>query len=132
ERLRGRRGSTCRREDAVQRRGRRALSGARRALRPRSAAAGAAARDAARLRRRTPMSARLPYVETPPPELAAAYEEIRKATGRVLNFWKLMAHHVPMLPMFQAWYRTTREGPLDLKLRQLAYVRTAQLNRCGY
>jgi alkylhydroperoxidase family enzyme len=78
------------------------------------------------------MSARLPYVDPPPPELTAVYEDTRKVTGRVLNFWKLMAHHVPMLPTFQAWYRTTREGPLDLKLRQLAYVKTAQLNRCGY
>ena len=78
------------------------------------------------------MSARLPYVDEPPAELTPVYEQIKKATGRVLNFHKLMAHHVPTLPAFQAWYRTTREGPLDLKLRQLAYVKVAQLNRCGY
>ena len=70
------------------------------------------------------MSARLPYVEEPPAELAPVYEE--------MNITKLMAHHPPTVPAFQAWYRTTREGPLDLKLRQLAYVKTSQLNRCGY
>jgi alkylhydroperoxidase family enzyme len=78
------------------------------------------------------MSARLPYVDAPPAELAPVYEEMTKATGRVLNLYKLMAHHGPTLAAFQAWYRTTREGPLDLKLRQLAYVRVAQLNRCDY
>ena len=78
------------------------------------------------------MSARLPYVDEPPSELAPVYEEMKKATGRVLNITKLMAHHPSTVPAFQAWYRTTREGPLDLKLRQLAYVRTSQLNRCGY
>jgi len=78
------------------------------------------------------MSAKLPYVETPPPELTAVYDEMKKATGRVLNITKLMAHHPPTVAPFQAWYRTTREGPLDLKLRQLAYVRTSQLNRCEY
>ena len=78
------------------------------------------------------MSARLPYVEDPPPELAPVYEEMKKATGRVLNITRLMAHHPPTVAPFQSWYRTTREGPLDLKLRQLAYVKTSQLNRCEY
>ena len=78
------------------------------------------------------MSARLPYVEDPPPELAAVYEEMKKATGRVLNITRLMAHHPPTVPAFSAWYKTTREGPLDLKLRQLAYVKASQLNRCEY
>ena len=78
------------------------------------------------------MTARLRYVEDPPAELAPLYEDNQKATGRVLNITKLMANHPPTVPAFQAWYRTTREGPLDLKLRQLAYVKTSQLNRCGY
>ena len=78
------------------------------------------------------MSARLPYVEDPPAELTGLYDELTKTTGRVLNIWKLMAHHPSTLPTFQAWYRTTREGPLDLALRQLAYVKVAQLNRCEY
>jgi alkylhydroperoxidase family enzyme len=78
------------------------------------------------------VSARLPYVDPPPAELAPAYDALKQATGRVLNIFKLMAHHGPSLAPFLAWYRTTREGPLDLKLRQLAYVKVAQLNRCGY
>ena len=79
--------------------------------------------------------ARLPYVErdkAPEPE-QQAYDALQKATGRVLNFFKLMAHLPGSLPRFLGWYHTTREGgPLELGLRQLAYVRVAQLNRCEY
>jgi alkylhydroperoxidase family enzyme len=78
------------------------------------------------------VSARLPYVDDPAEAVAAVYEDLKESTGRVLNYWKLMAHHPPTVPTFQAWYRTTREGPLDLTLRQLAYVKVAQLNRCEY
>jgi alkylhydroperoxidase family enzyme len=31
-----------------------------------------------------------------------------------------------------AWYGTLREGTLDLKLRQLAYVKASQINGCNY
>ena len=50
----------------------------------------------------------------------------------MLNFYRLMAHHARSLAPFLAWYPQLREGPLDLKLRYLAYVRASQLNRCGY
>ena len=79
--------------------------------------------------------ARLPYVEhDKAPDLEQrAYDALQKATGRVLNIFKLMAHLPGSLPRFLEWYRTTREGgPLDLGIRQLAYVRVAQLNRCEY
>ena len=80
------------------------------------------------------MSARLPYLEREqaPAELHALYDSLRKASGRVLNIFKLMAHHARSLPRFLQWYPTLREGALDLKLRQLAYVRASQLNGCDY
>jgi alkylhydroperoxidase family enzyme len=79
--------------------------------------------------------ARLPYVEreAAPEPVQRTYDALQKATGRVLNFFRLMAHLPESLPRFLEWYRSTREGgPLDLGLRQLAYVRVAQLNRCEY
>ena len=78
--------------------------------------------------------ARLPYVEREqaPEPVQRAYDALQKATGRVLNIFRLMAHHPMSLPRFLEWYPTLREGPLDLGLRQLAYVRASQLNRCGY
>jgi len=78
--------------------------------------------------------ARLPYVEREhaPEAVQRAYDVLHKATGRVLNFYRLMAHLPASLSRFLDWYPTTREGPLDLGLRQLAYVRVAQVNRCSY
>jgi uncharacterized peroxidase-related enzyme len=80
------------------------------------------------------MAARVPYLEREqaPPEVQAVFDGLQKASGRVLNFYKLMAHHARSLPRFIQWYPTLREGSLDLGLRQLAYVRASQLNRCNY
>jgi alkylhydroperoxidase family enzyme len=80
------------------------------------------------------MAARLPYLERDdvPPEVEAVYDALQKASGRVLNIYKLMAYHARSLPPFVRWYPALREGPLDLKLRQLAYVKASQLNGCRY
>jgi uncharacterized peroxidase-related enzyme len=80
------------------------------------------------------MPARVPYLdrEQVPAEVQTVYDGLQKASGRVLNFYRLMAHHARSLPRFVQWYPTLREGPLDLGLRQLAYVRASQLNRCTY
>jgi AhpD family alkylhydroperoxidase len=78
--------------------------------------------------------ARLPYLDGDqvPPELAAVYDTLRQGSGRVLNIYRLMAHHARSLPAFLGWYPRLREGALDPGLRYLAYVRASQLNRCGY
>ena len=78
--------------------------------------------------------ARVPYVEREqaPEPVQRAYDTLQKSTGRVLNFFRLMAHHATSLPRFLEWYPTLREGPLELGLRQLAYVRASQVNRCDY
>jgi alkylhydroperoxidase family enzyme len=78
--------------------------------------------------------ARLPYVEPDQasPEVQAAYDLARRLMGRVPNLVKLMAHHPRSLRGFLTWYPTLREGPLDIRLRQLAYVEASQLNGCHY
>lgn len=80
------------------------------------------------------MAARLPYLDRAQvgPEIQSAFDALRQASGRVLNIFRLMAHHPRSLPPFLAWYPLLREGPLDLKVRYLAYVRASQLNRCRY
>ena len=80
------------------------------------------------------MAARLPYLDRAqvPPEIRSLYDTLEKGSGRVLNIFRLMAHHARSLPPFHAWYPRLREGPLDLRLRYLAYVRASQLNRCRY
>jgi len=80
------------------------------------------------------MAARVPYLDRTQvePEIQSVYDTLQKASGRVLNIYRLMAHHARSLPPFLAWYPRLREGPLDLKLQYLAYVRASQLNRCRY
>ena len=80
------------------------------------------------------MAARLPYLDRAQvgPEIQSVFDALLKASGRVLNFYRLMAHHARSVSPFLAWYPQLREGPLDLKLRYLAYVRASQLNRCRY
>jgi AhpD family alkylhydroperoxidase len=80
------------------------------------------------------MAARLPYLDRAQvePEVQTLYDALQQASGRVLNIYRLMAHHARSLPPFLRWYPQLREGPLDPKLRCLAYVRASQLNRCGY
>jgi len=80
------------------------------------------------------MAARLPYLDRAHvgPEIESVFDALLKASGRVLNFYRLMAYHARSVPPFLAWYPQLREGPLDLKLRYLAYVRASQLNRCRY
>jgi alkylhydroperoxidase family enzyme len=80
------------------------------------------------------MAARLPYLEhdQAPSDVQHVYDGLQKASGRLLNFYKLIAHHARSFAGFVAWYPTLREGPLDLKLRQLAYVKVSQLNGCHY
>ena len=80
------------------------------------------------------MAARLPYLERAQvePEVQSLYDALRQASGRVLNIYRLMAHHARSLGPFLGWYPRLREGPLDPGLRYLAYVRASQLNRCRY
>ena len=80
------------------------------------------------------MAARLPYLDRAQvaPGVQAVFDTLQKASGRVLNFYRLMAHHARSVAPFHAWYPQLREGSLDLKLRYLAYVRASQLNRCRY
>ncbi len=80
------------------------------------------------------MAARLPYLDRSQvgPEIQAIYDGLQQASGRVLNIYRRMAHHARSLPAFRGWFPRLREGPLDLRLRYLAYVRASQLNRCRY
>ena len=80
------------------------------------------------------MAARLPYLdrEQVPRDVQTVYDNMKRASGRVLNIFRLMAHHARSVAPFVAWYGTLREGALDLKLRQLAYVKVSQINRCNY
>jgi alkylhydroperoxidase family enzyme len=60
------------------------------------------------------------------------YDTARKVVGRVLNFHKVVAHSPRALEGYVMLSVALKEMRLDRKLRELAYLRTAQLNRCHY
>jgi AhpD family alkylhydroperoxidase len=80
------------------------------------------------------MGPRLAYLdrEQTPAEVQVIQDRVARNGGRGLNFYRLMAHHPRSVLPFDQWYAALREGALDPKLRQLAYVRASQLNRCRY
>lgn len=78
--------------------------------------------------------ARIPYLERDqvPAELQTVYDTTQKAIGRVPNFHKVLAHSPKVLTGYLALGGAFREMKLDAKLRELAYLKTSQLNRCHY
>lgn len=70
------------------------------------------------------MAARLPYLERDqvPAEIQTLYDTFQKATGRVLNIFKLMAHHAKSLPPFLQWYPALRDGPHHLSPEALTQL----------
>ncbi len=78
--------------------------------------------------------ARVPYLERDqvPPELQTVYDATQKTTGRVPNFFKVLAHAPKLLTGYLGLFGALRETTLDPKLRELAYLKTSQLNRCHY
>jgi len=59
-------------------------------------------------------------------------QQAERYVGRVLDFHRLVAHSPEALTGFLAMSNALRRMRLDRRLRELAYLRTAQLNRCQY
>ena len=67
------------------------------------------------------------------PAARAVYEEIEQASGRVSNFWRMLAHKPPVLRTFRGFYQAVwAPGALEPRLRELAYLRASILNGCAY
>ena len=78
--------------------------------------------------------ARIPYPEkdTAPDDQRKALEHLEQNSRRVLNMNRLMSYHPKALETFSPFYAAVVSGTLDPKLRELAYIRTAMVNRCEY
>jgi alkylhydroperoxidase family enzyme len=57
-----------------------------------------------------------------------------KTGGRVINFFKMMAHKPNILGPFADFYSQVwaPAGALSLKIREFAYLRTSLMNGCEY
>lgn len=78
--------------------------------------------------------ARLPYLDRHevPADVQEVYDSTQKALGRVPNFHKLLAHSPKVLMAHLTLGAALRAGSLDPRLRELAYLKTSELNRCHY
>jgi uncharacterized peroxidase-related enzyme len=60
------------------------------------------------------------------------FEGLEKKLGAVPNVFRAMAHSPEMLQGFLALNSTLPKTKLDGKLRELAYIKTSELNGCDY
>jgi alkylhydroperoxidase family enzyme len=74
----------------------------------------------------------VPFLERDEIPNGQEYDTAQKVVGRVLNFHKVVAHSPRALEGYVMLSVALKEMRLDRKLRELAYLRTAQLNHCDY
>jgi uncharacterized peroxidase-related enzyme len=65
-------------------------------------------------------------------KVKAVFEGMEKKIGAVPNIFRAMAHNPEMLETFLALNATLPKTQLDGKLRELAYIKTSELNDCDY
>ncbi len=65
-------------------------------------------------------------------KVKAVFEGMEKKIGVVPNVFRAMAHSPEMLEAFLALNATLSGTHLDGKLRELAYIKTSELNTCEY
>ena len=65
-------------------------------------------------------------------KIKPVFEGMEKKFGAVPNVFRAMAHNPEMLEAFLALNATLPKTKLDGKLRELAYIKTSELNGCDY
>jgi uncharacterized peroxidase-related enzyme len=65
-------------------------------------------------------------------KVKTVFEGMEKKIGAVPNVFRAMAHSPEMLEAFLALNATLPKTRLDGKLRELAYIKTSELNGCDY
>ena len=71
--------------------------------------------------------------EKAPAELKETYDSLTKGAGRVPDFYGVMAHHPAALKNFLPLYASVmKEGTVEARYKELAYLKTSHLNGCEY
>jgi uncharacterized peroxidase-related enzyme len=65
-------------------------------------------------------------------KVRTVFEGMEKKIGAVPNVFRVMAHSPEMLEAFLGLNGTLPKTKLDGKLRELAYIKTSELNTCDY
>jgi len=71
--------------------------------------------------------------EQAPESVKVIYDTLQQTVGRVMNFWKVLAHKPGVLKAFmdfdtQVW----APGTLSAKIKELVYLRVSVVNGCEY
>ena len=74
----------------------------------------------------------VPFLERDQVPTDHPYDTAQRVVGQVLNFHKVVGHSPRALEGFVTLSVALKEMQLHRKLRELAYLRTAQLNGCQY
>ena len=65
--------------------------------------------------------------------VGAIYDELEQKSGKVINFFKVLAYKPEILKSFMEFYQQVwREGKVPVATKELAYLRTSILNGCAY
>jgi len=67
-----------------------------------------------------------------PAKIKPVFEGMEKKIGAVPNIFRALAHYPEMLEAFLSLNSTLPKTRLDGKLRELAYIKTSELNGCDY
>ncbi len=65
-------------------------------------------------------------------KLRPVFEGMERKLGAIPNMFRAMAHSPELLESFLAMNGALAKVKLDPKLRELAYIRTSELNHCDY
>jgi uncharacterized peroxidase-related enzyme len=65
-------------------------------------------------------------------KIKPVFEGMAKKVGAVPNVFRVMAHNPEMLEAFLGLNATLPKTKLSGKLRELAYIKTSELNGCSY
>ncbi len=80
------------------------------------------------------MSAQVPFVEREDAteDVKTIYDMVEANFGQVLNLIKVLANSPGYLEGVMGLLGALEESELDDALRELAYLKTAQINECEY
>ena len=66
-------------------------------------------------------------------DVQAVYDNLRQAFGRMPNIFAVMAHRPGVLNTFLPLYTAIiNEGTVAPKCKELAWMKTSQVNACAY
>ena len=71
--------------------------------------------------------------ERAPAEVKPIYENLKKAVGKVPNFFAMLAHKPEVLKSFVPMYEAiVGPGGVEQKYKELCYLKTSIVNACEY